>query len=255
MILGGSSQAGTIDPSVPDSKYLSYGSKHKCVAQISGRMPSAGVTAKFRASCVIIKPNIVLTAAHVIHGGEDMVITLDKQKSNVISAIRLTQWELKDIGPNDIALLLLDKPIELDYYPELYKDRDEAGKVCSISGYGVTGTHKSGVTKKDYKKRAGSNVIDKGLFNGMLVCSLNEGPKTTLEFLISHGDSGGGLFIDGKLAGINSSVMTKSGGNLNSDYDDKSCHTRISTHKEWLEKAIKALEAAVPKEEKKMGFL
>lgn len=258
MTLGGfaiSSVAGTIDPKVPDSKYLSYGQRHKCVALIGGDMPSEGSTARFKASAVVVRPNIVITAAHVIDGGKNMQITLDKQKSNVISVIHLKKWKRENVGPYDIAICLLDKDIKLDFYPKLYSKSDEIGKLCSISGYGITGTHKSGAIKKDYKKRAGSNIIDNKLFNGMLVCSLSSGPRTTLEFLISHGDSGGGLFIDGKLAGINSSITCRKGAKLNSSYNNQSCHTRISTHKDWLEKAIKALEEAAPKKEKKMGFL
>ncbi len=218
-------------------------------------MPSQGSTARFKASAVVVRPNVVITAAHVIDGGENMYISLDKQRSNIISVIHLKKWKRENVGPYDVAICLLDKNIKLDFYPELYSKSDEIGKLCSISGYGITGTHKSGAIKKDYKKRAGSNIIDNKLFNGMLVCSLTSNPTTTLEFLISHGDSGGGLFIDGKLAGINSSIMCKKGGKLDSTYDNQSCHTRISTHKEWLDKAIKALEATASKKEKKMGFL
>ena len=234
-------KAGTIDPRVSDLKYLSYGQRHKCVALITGDMPTAGSTARLRASAVIFKPKIVITAAHVIDGSEKMQVTLGTQKSNVVTAIYPNKWDKKSIGPCDLALCVLDKPIQLDFYPELYSGKDEFGKVCSIAGYGITGDHQNGVQKKDNKKRAGSNVIDKNLFNGMLVCSINSRPKTSLEFLISHGDSGGGLFVDGKLAGINSAVMTKHGGELDSDYNDQSCHTRISVHKDWLDKVIKEL--------------
>ena len=166
MILGGYLQAGTIDPNVPDSKYLSYGQRHKCVALIGGRMPLEGSGAMFKASAVVVRPRIVITAAHVIDGGEDMYVSIDKQKSNVISAIRLSRWAREDVGPYDIAICVLDKDIKLDFYPELYSDSDEIGKLCSISGYGITGTHRSGAIKKDYKKRAGSNSFQGHLEKG-----------------------------------------------------------------------------------------
>jgi hypothetical protein len=77
----------------------------------------------------------------------------------------------------------------------------------------------------------------------MLVTSVRDGKKTSLEFLISHGDSGGGLFINNQLAGIHSGIMTEDKDkNLNSDYKDFAAHTRISLHKAWIESMIEKLE-------------
>ena len=59
-----------------------------------------------------------------------------------------------------------------------------------------------------------------------------------LEFLISHGDSGGGLFINGKLAGIHSFVSA-SDKKADSSYGDQSGHTRISTYKRWIDFIVK----------------
>jgi hypothetical protein len=58
-----------------------------------------------------------------------------------------------------------------------------------------------------------------------------------MEFLIASGDSGGGLFIDQKLAGINSCVMTTDG-HTDSNHNDESGHTRISQHINWIESTI-----------------
>jgi secreted trypsin-like serine protease len=68
-----------------------------------------------------------------------------------------------------------------------------------------------------------------------LICSISGGKKTELEFLIASGDSGGGLFLDGKLAGINSFVSAEDG-KTNSSYGDESGHTRISLYREWIER-------------------
>jgi hypothetical protein len=89
----------------------------------------------------------------------------------------------------------------------------------------------------DGKKRGGSNIIDK-IDRELLVCTPSRAyNKTELEFLIGSGDSGGGLFIDGKLAGINSCVMATDG-KPNSTYSDESGHTRISKYINWIETTI-----------------
>ena len=49
-------QAGTIDPAVPDSKYVEYGEKYECVLPIMGVMGDQ-LNSQFRASCVVINEN------------------------------------------------------------------------------------------------------------------------------------------------------------------------------------------------------
>lgn len=244
IILFSNCSAGTIDPNVADSKYIEYGEQHECVVQISGEYPDQSVEGKkvgFIASCVIIRPRVVLTAAHVIDGAENIHIILNDEKIKVLCAIRLKAYDKNVMSAFDIAICYLEKEAKIDFYPELYSKDDEVGKTCSIAGFGMTGNHRTGAKVHDEKKRAGSNHIDE-LFCGMLVCSLNTKPHTALEFLIAHGDSGGGLFIDQKLAGINSTIMTHKGGILNSDLQDQSCHTRISLHKPWIDFVVQELE-------------
>jgi hypothetical protein len=66
--------------------------------------------------------------------------------------------------------------------------------------------------------------------------------KTELEFLIASGDSGGGLFIDNKLAGINSCVMAVDK-KPDSTYNDESGHTRISKFIGWIKENIEKKRA------------
>lgn len=230
--------SGTIDPHVPDSKYIEYGAKHECVVKIEGLYGEK--SAKYAASAVIIKPRFILTAAHVIHESKDCYITLKDKKINILFSMFLTDYDTDKIGPNDIAICYLEEDAIIDFYPELYAEDNEVGKICSLAGFGITGTHKTGMINGDGKKRAGSNIVD-GIISGMLVCSVNKPPKTALEFLIANGDSGGGLFIDQKLAGIHSCIMT-SDGNLNANYNEDSLHTRISLHKDWIEATIQKIQ-------------
>lgn len=230
--------SGTIDPNVNDSKYIEYGKKHECVVELGGFLVDENKP--YRASAIIIKPRIVLTAAHVVKEAKDCFITHNGDKYNILFAAILTEYKEENIGPYDLAICYLEKKVKLNFYPELYDNNDEVGKICSISGFGITGTFDRGMSKFDGKKRAGSNIIDK-IINGMLVCSVNTSPKTSLEFLICSGDSGGGLFIDKKLAGINSCIMTDDG-KLDANYNEESLHTRISLHKKWIDSIVEKLE-------------
>jgi hypothetical protein len=236
-----SSFAGTIDPNTPDEKYIEYGKKHKCVVELCGIDKDSGK--KFFASAVIIKPRIVLTAAHIITdtaNNKKAFIILDKEKINILSAVYPSEYNKDTFAVKDIAIGILESNANIDFYPELYDGDDEVGKICSIAGMGITGNHINGANTYDGQKRAGSNIIDE-TFKELLICSLNKGKKTGLEFLIANGDSGGGLFIDKKLAGINSCVMADDK-SLNSNYNDWSGHTRVSLHKPWIDKVVKILE-------------
>lgn len=240
--LSGYINGGTIDPAVDDSQYIEYGKKHECVVPIRGiYSEQSGQKINFFGSAVVIRPRIILTAAHVLGEAKDVKITLNDKNIDLLFAIRLKKYDESKMGPFDLAVGYLKEDALINFYPELYDKQDEIGKLCSISGFGMSGNHRYGAKFHDGKKRAGSNVV-KGLFNGMLVCALSDRPNTSLEFMVANGDSGGGLFIDKKLAGINSSIITHAGGILNSDMQDESCHTRISIHKPWLDFVIKELE-------------
>lgn len=231
-------RAGTIDPSVSDAKYLSYGQKYTCVAPINGECGCGKEKEKhrFHASCVIFKPRWALTAAHVVNNNSDVQIIVGGKTFRVKKVIVKKEFKDEVLGSNDIALCQSEEDFELDFYPELYKDTDEVGKVSGICGYGITGTFSTGATRSDGKKRAGSNIVER-VDSQCLICVNRGGRRTELEFMISSGDSGGGLFIDGKLAGINSFVMATDG-SPNSNYGDECAHTRISAYVQWIEEQM-----------------
>lgn len=228
--------AGTIDPNINDSKYIEYGSKHGCVQRLKYDSKIA--------SCVIIQPNIALTAAHVIVNAKNPTVLLDNNKEikikNVIFPEKFLQNKDKiGLSDFDIAICHLDGDVDLDYFPKLFEDYDELDSVCGIAGFGITGKYNGSQRVYDGKRRAGSNIIDK-VDSFTLECSVDGGRKTSLEFLISPGDNGGGLFIDKKLAGINSLIYTYSKDkNPNSDLNDRSVHVRISKHVVWIKSCIK----------------
>ena len=241
VLLCGTLNAGTIDPQKRDNDYIEYGNKHECVVKIEGIQNN---DLKFFGSSVIIEENIILTAAHLSKDCKSAHIIYKDNPVKVTLFIYSKEYDENKIGGNgfDISIGLLKEKVKLNFYPELYKDHNEINKICSISGFGITGNLDTGAIISDGKKRAGSNIIFQ-IENELLICSTKDRPNTQLEFMISSGDSGGGLFINKKLAGINSCIYTN-GGKLNSDRNTLSMHTRISKHYNWITKVIEEIKDA-----------
>jgi hypothetical protein len=227
--------AGTIDPHVEDSKYLEYGSKFKHTVKIicyDDKGESSG-------SAVIVDDNWIITAAHIVKNMKNHHIIIDNKKYNLDSIICHEKYSDNVFGYYDIAIGHIEETVNMEPYPTLYENNDEVGKLVAITGLGLTGDFNTGVKISDGKKRAGSNYIKK-IERGTLVCDASRPSQkiTELEYLICSGDSGGGLFIDGKLAGINSSVLGYDD-RPDSTYGDESCHTRISMYIPWIKNIIK----------------
>jgi hypothetical protein len=228
---------GTIDPQNKDNQHIEYAQDFKCVYKICGNYNDGSGTFFF-ASAVAIEPEWVLTAAHVVKNAKSGYITQgDGHKYTIKKFIHHKDFKENQFGYYDIALCQLETKLPLDFYPELYSENNEIGQVCSISGFGDTGNFTTGVSISDGKKRAGSNIIDQ-VDRHLLICTPSRvSKKTQLEFIIANGDSGGGLFITNKLAGINSCVIS-SDKKTDSSYGDEGGHTRISVFKEWIHKTI-----------------
>lgn len=232
--------AGTIDPKVPDQSYVEYAKSFNYIGKVRGNDKNSKV---FVASGVCVSPNIILTAAHVLKDTSTSAFILDDTKYPLCKIKCHEEFNDNVFGYYDIAIGYTEKPILLNFYPELYESSDEEHKLCCISGYGLTGTFNTGAKKYDDIRRAGSNMIDR-IDRQLLICSpslLGSKNHTSLEFLIASGDSGGGLFIDGKLAGINSCVISEIKGGILSTYGNESGHTRVSRYVEWIKSNMKEL--------------
>lgn len=227
------SHSGTIDPSTPDEKYISYGQDFHCVFKVSGSCKDGKM---YSGSSVAIGENWLLTAAHVVKESRLCVAYKGDKAYLVDEIICHKDYDPTKFGTPDIAILHTEKAIELDFFPPLYEDEDEVDQLCSIAGYGTHGNFITGANKFDENIRAGSNMIDK-IENEYIVCTPSRTNRTALEFIISTGDSGGGLFIGNRLAGINSCVLSKQG-KPDSSYGNESCHTRISKLTPWIKGII-----------------
>ena len=187
MLLPIQAYCGTIDPSVSDAKYVEYGKKYECVLPIVGVMGDT-MNNQFRASCIVIDEYHILTAAHIVHGTITQHV-LYKNKAYPCSLVAVHgKYDAKNIGYNDIAIAKLARPLKLDFYPKLYTDKDEVGKVCGLSGWGHHGDFNTGWISGtfDNTRRAGSNIID-GTTKNVLKYSVHTSDKTELEFLICPG--------------------------------------------------------------------
>lgn len=223
---------GTRDPSVPDGRHLDYGEGYPFVIPlVSVCGCGVGPPHESRASAVAIAPRWVLTAAHVVKGKSSCRV-LVRGKEFPIRVVLDGRFRDGDLERWDIALGETGGDMGLDFYPPLYEGSDEAGKLAGICGYGVPGTFSAGVSKADGRRRAGSNYVD-SVRNHSLICSASLSGRTSLEYLISAGDSGGGLFIDGRLAGVNSFVK-RPDGSRGFGWGHHSGHTRVSLFVPWI---------------------
>lgn len=226
--------SGTIDPNNKDSQYIEYGTKFVHTGKIFGTDLK---DLKYIGSCIAISNKIVLTAAHILHDAKTANISINNKDIKITKWIIHKDFKHEKLGYYDIAICLLEENIGFDQFPSLYETRDELNKICSLSGYGSTGTFVTGPVTNDLNRRAGSNIIS-FIEDGVLVCDPSlDSTKTSLEFFICPGDSGGCLMIDQKIAGIHSYTMK-----YLPSKKQYSCHTRISDHIEWINKNKQELQ-------------
>jgi hypothetical protein len=226
---------GTILDSVNDNEYIQYAKNIDCVVKIVGKKDDQ---TKGVFSGIIIHPHWIITAAHTLDNEQKFYFYLEDKELEISEFFIHPKYNSSEFGSIDIGLCYIINPIKIKFIPELYKENNEIDKICCIVGYGMTGTGKSGAIKWDGKRRAGSNKII-NIHKNMLMCDMSSDNPTQLEFCMASGDSGGGLFIDKKLAGINSCVFHDDP-KLIGKYHDDSGHTRISNKEclDWIKYII-----------------
>lgn len=225
--------AGTTDDAVPDARYIEYA---RAFAPYTSKFQGRDADGKFsEATATLLDPHWAITAAHVVHEVGGITLTSGTAERAVDRVVVHPDWSDEHHGWNDLALLHCDEPAGLGYYPSLSDGEEKPGQVVSIVGYGLHGKLTQGHSMYDGKLRAGTQTIER-FDRTVIICHAKCG-TSTLEFCISPGDSGGPLFANGKLAGVNSFTMAAKGP-LKSKAGEETAHTRVSLYREWINQVM-----------------
>lgn len=231
-VLSTSAVAGTIEDSVPDARYVEYG---RSFSAYTARFRGTSADGKpHSASAVLVAPRWAITAAHVAAGCEGVALAYDGDCVRTVDRIVVHPNWADKIGYDDLALLRSDESFGLDFYPPL-SEGDELGKVASVAGFGLTGPLSYGYRTSDNQLRAGTQRVER-MERACLICDITR-RGTVLEYGIAPGDSGGPLFVDGKLAGINSYTASPRT-YTRSQYGEESGHTRVAIYRDWIKSVI-----------------
>jgi hypothetical protein len=222
--------AGTIEDSVPDSRYVDYGSTYSLYTRKIVTLSPDGKTPT--GTCVLISPHWCLTAAHVVEGGTSVIVDAH-DGPRVADHVEIHhEYKSERYNWHDIALVHVAEPFSLPRYPPLIDKGDDVGSLAAVAGYGMTGPISTGYDRGDGLLRAGTCVVTSH-DGAALICLVRSG-GSPLPLCIAPGDSGGPLFIDGRLAGINSFTRRDGKGVTRSRIGEESGHIRVSLYLGWI---------------------
>ena len=269
---------GTIRHDRSDAQYLDYAQADSFAAAGVFRIDRGG-DPSIGSGVLVGNGRWVLTAAHLLAGTRGMTFEIDGRPFAASGWVAHPKYDGDFRRGYDLGLVRLSGTVDGVMPAGLYRGRRELGARATLVGAGLTGTGLTGAqdpAAADKLLRAGTNVIDgttdklPGQYRDRLpggvrvlitdfdsptdpsVNTTGSAEPTELEMLISHGDSGGPLFVEDArggtvVAGIHSYGEFRDERD-DSDYGDVTGHTRVSPLRGWVERTIRrdAAGRAVP---------
>jgi hypothetical protein len=227
LILAGVSVAApaiVIRADVPDARYRELGAKFKDTVVTFPWVRETGEVWPASGTGTLVAPQWVLTAGHVgVRFKAGHPENPDRSPDYATIAGRNYEIEQVFLHPDsekgitrpgaDVALIKLAAPVKEGKPACLYGARNEAGQLATIAGFGMTGTHLTGATARDFTLRAATTrLAERQVPSWAIYDRVGETLATTfrlpsdpdvtpLEGTIGGGDSGGPAFLmhEGKL--------------------------------------------------------